>query len=244
MLDETISSLAPLQGCLVCHMEGTTELSTGRRLLSFGQHYPRLQCSYCGSVALLDISGDGLEEWRIRYTRINRAERYFYAAAHLGQARWLSAKDALAISTDAFVQRRRVQQVKAGDLTWLQLPSLRPPPPCVSPGEQVFLVLKAVTYHETVPPGLFSAKQGAVLDSGKLYVTGQNLHLLGQRRDWTYRLNVIQRISYDADAWAVHLNTPDAPPQHLRGMNVTGQMDSQLVAAVIEILWYGGSAKR
>ncbi len=83
-------------------------------------------------------------------------------------------------------------QTKAGDLAWLQPASLNPPLPSWAPMNESILTLKAVTLHETPPPGLLvRADHGAVLDSGKFYVTDQKLYLLGQRRDWSHALEDI-----------------------------------------------------
>ncbi len=228
--------IPPLKGCLYCHQDGTTVLTEGRKFLGFGSDYPLLKCTHCESVALLDIAGDDPDHWRIRYRRVNPDPEYYYVAIHLGEAGWLSAEDALAISTNGYVQRQRREQIAQGDLSWLHPTPLDPPPPLMSPTEEVYLTLKGVTFQEAPPPGLLvRPDQGAVLDSGKFYVTDQKLHLLGQRRDWSHRLNSIQRIDYDDQAWTLVLNTPNEPRQY-RGLNTWDQLDAQLVAAVVEVL--------
>lgn len=230
-------SIPPLQGCLFCHSEGTTSLSQGRKLLGFGSDYPVLKCSRCGSTALLDIDPSDPDRWRIRYRRVSRSPRFYYVAVHFDKAGWLAAQDALTISTNGYVQRRRVQQAKEGDLGWLKVVPMNPPPPFMKAGEKVHLALRAVTYQQTPPRNLFGrAEQGTVLDSGKLYVTDRNLHLLGQRRDWTHALDEINDVDYDALGWTIHLNGATQPEQ-LQGAAVSEQFDPQLVAAVVENLW-------
>jgi hypothetical protein len=237
MLDETIVSLPPLQGCLYCHSEGTTAITEARKFLGFGSDYPLLKCSHCGSVALFDVNTGEPGDWRIRYRRVSRASRYYYVAIHLGRGGWLSADKALAISTDGYVQRQRVQQAKSGNLSWLQPMPLRPPPPLMGTDENVYLTLRAVTYQQASPQGLFvRPNQGDVLDSGKLYVTDQKLHLLGQRRDWSHPLGDIHEIKYDTDSWTAILHTADNLQQY-RGISVVEQLDAQLIATVLETLW-------
>jgi hypothetical protein len=231
------STIPPLLGCLYCHAEGATTLSPGRRFLGFGGDYPVLTCSACASVALLDYDPEDSQNWRIRYRRVNRALRYYYVAIYLGKAGWLSAQKAMEASRSGYVQRTRVQQARAGDLSWLQPAPLNPPPPFMGGGEVVYLTLRAVTFQEAPPPGfLVRADQGTVLDSGKFYVTDQKMHLLGQRRDWSHRLSDVQRVEFDDKAWTIVLNTPGQPQQY-RGPNVLDQFDPQLVAAVVETLW-------
>jgi hypothetical protein len=236
-MSSEVSTIPPLLGCLYCHAEGATTLSPGRRFLGFGGDYPVLTCSHCASVALLDYDPEDSQNWRIRYRRVNRAPRYYYVAIYLGKAGWLSAQKALAASRSGYVQRARVQQAKAGDLSWLQPAPLNPPPPFMGGEEVVYLTLRAVTFQEAPPSGLLvRADQGAVLDSGKFYVTDQKMHLLGQRRDWSHRLRDVQKVAFDDRAWTIVLNTPGQPQQY-RGPNVLDQFDPQLVAAVVETLW-------
>lgn len=228
--------IPPLQGCLYCHSEGTTTLVEGRTLFGFGNHFPILRCGNCNSTALLDYNPEDAEHWRIRYRRVNPSARYYYVAIHLGRAGWLSAQQALVISTNGYAQRARVRQTQAGDLAWLQPAPLRPPPPLMSTEEVVYLTLKAVSLQEAPPSGfLVRPDQGTVLDTGKLYVTDQKLHLLGQRRDWSHRLTDIQKIAYDGKSWTIVLNTLGQPQQY-RGLNATDQLDAQLIAAIVETL--------
>lgn len=233
---EAIDAIPPLQGCLYCHSEGTMILSEGRKFLGFGGQFPVLRCTHCDSVALLDYAPEDPEHWRIRYKHTNSAPRYYYVAIHLGKAGWLAADTALTISTNGYVQRARVEQVRAGDFAWLQPTPLRPPPPLMSAEEIVYLTLKGVTLQEAPPPGLLvRADQGGVLDTGTFYATDQKLHLLGQRRDWSHRLTDIHKVEYDSKSWAVVLNTLGQPQQY-RGLNLPGQLDAQLIATVVEVL--------
>lgn len=231
------SQISPLQGCLCCHQEGTVTLTEGRKILGFGSDYPILKCGHCGSVAWLDVGPAAPDQWRIRYRRVNPSPEYYYPALYFGKAGWLSAEDALKISTNAFVQRRRMQQVADRDLSWLKPLPLSPPPPLMDANEIVYLKLKGVTLQETPPSGLLARPdQGTVLDSGKFYVTGHKMHLLGQRRDWSHPLTAIQHIDYDDQAWAIVLNSADEPYQY-RGLNTSDQLDAQLIASIIEALW-------
>ncbi|RPI97568.1 MAG: hypothetical protein EHM39_09300, partial [Chloroflexi bacterium] len=181
MVDQSVGQLPPLQGCLYCHSEGTTSLAVGRKWWYLGSDFPVLKCSHCNSTALLDYSPRNLDTWRINYRRVNHAPRYYYVDLHFSQSGWLPAAQALAISTDGFVQRKRVSQAKAGELDWLQ-----PVPadlPEANGDEQIYLTLKGVTLQNAPPPGLFNfGSQGPVLDSGKLLATDRALYLLGQRR--------------------------------------------------------------
>lgn len=232
--NQTLTQLPPLQGCLVCHAEEATSLSEPRKLFGFGHNYPVLRCSQCGAVALLDASLP--DEWRINYRRLSRDPAYYYVAVHFGKAGWLSAQQALTISTDGFVQRQRVRQARMSDLGWLRPKTLNPPPPVMDIQEQVFLTLKGVTYQDA---SVFSrwgrSGGGDLLDSGKLYVTDRALHLLGQRRNWSHALADIQRVTYDRRAWTIVLSTPSHPQQY-RGVHVSDQFDPQLVATIVEAL--------
>lgn len=237
MDDDGLGLIPPLQGCLYCHAEGTTELFEPRKILGFGNDYPVLKCRRCESTALLDYTPTEPSSWRIRYKHVNTAPRYYYVALHLGKAGWLSAEDALEISTNGFVQRRRVQQAHAGDLSWLRPAPLHPPPPLMHPNEAVYLTLRGVTLQEAPPSGFWvRSEAGTVLDSGKFYVTGRRLHLLGQRRDWSHPLDAIAHIHYDAHGWTLAFRASDRLLQY-RGMNIPEQFDAQLVAAIIETLW-------
>ncbi len=228
--------IPPLQGCLCCHQEDGMVLSESRKILGMGSDYPVLKCSFCGSVALLDVNSGAEDNWRIRYRRVNPAPEFYYVALHFGAAGWLRARDALTISTNGFVQRERLQQVARGDLRWLKPAPLNPPPPLMDSREMVYLSLRGVTFQETPPSGLFARPDGgAVLDSGKFYVTGQKLHLLGQRRDWTHPLGAVAAVDYDDRAWVIVIDDAGESQQY-RGLNSSDQYDAQLVAAVVGAL--------
>ncbi len=237
MFDGVADHLPPLEGCLYCHTEGTTSLSESRKILGFGSDFPTLRCNHCDSVALFDYDPRDSQNWRIRYRRINNDPLYYYVAIYLGKAGWLSAREALAASTDGYVQRLRVQQVWDGNLDWLRPAPLNPPLSSMNPAEQVYLTLRAVTLQQAPPPGiLVRPDYGSVLDSGKFYVTDQRLHLLGQRRNWWHDLDRVQRVDYDGRSWSVVVDTPDEPLLY-RGTNSADQFDAQLVATVIDKLW-------
>lgn len=234
-MDEA-AHIAPLLGCLCCHQQGTMMMSEGRKILGFGSDYPVIKCEHCGSVALLDYDPDAPDQWRIRYRRVSSSPEYYYVALYLGESGWLSAEDALAISTNGFVQRERMRQAKAGQLAWLHPHPIDPPPPLMNPSENVYLILKGVTFQEAPPAGLLvRPDQGAILDSGKFYVTDQKLHLLGQRRDWSHRLTDIQSVDYDDHAWVILLDTVEEPRQY-RGLNSSDQLDAQLVVTIVKAL--------
>jgi hypothetical protein len=238
MVHPVTAQLPPLQGCLYCHAEGTTAVVESRRWLGLGSHFPILKCSHCGSTALFDYDPDRPEDWRVCYRRVNTAPRYYYVALYLGRAGWLSAPKALHISTNGYVQRMRVSQAKAGELDWLPASPIHPPPPLMRSSEKVYLTLKAVSLHMTPPPGFWvRAEQGAMLDSGKFYVTDQQLHLLGQRRDWSLPFAYVSKVEYNEKSWVVYVNMDDQS-QHFRGTNTAEQFDAQLVSAVIETLWH------
>ncbi len=201
--------------------------------MGFGSDFPQLKCDHCHSVALFDYAeGD----WRVNYRRVNRAPRYYYVSIYLGRAGWLSAQDALRISIIGFAQRMRAAQTKSGDLAWLQPVVLTPPLPQMDPNERVYLTLKAVTLHETPPPAIWARpERGALLDSGKFYVTDRKMVLIGQRRDWVSSFESISRTDYDDKCWTIYLNESEQA-QHFRGANASDQLDAQLVAAVVEVL--------
>jgi hypothetical protein len=228
--------IPPLEGCLYCHSSQTTTVEPGRKVLGLGGQYPVLRCSQCGALAWLDYDPHQNDTWRICYRRVNRAVRYYYVALHLGKAGWLSAQEALDISTDGYVQRVRVQQAQQGQLDWLQPAPLQPPPPLMAISEIVYLSLRGVALFNAVPVGVLARpNEKDLLDTGMFYVTDQKLHLLGQRRDWSHRLNEMVRVQYDDKSWTIILNAPNQLQQY-RGIITAGQFDPQLVSAVINTL--------
>jgi hypothetical protein len=245
MVDMAFDVLPPLQGCLYCHSEGTTSLSKGRKILGFGSNFPQLKCDHCHSVAWFDYA-DG--DWRINYRHVNRSPRYYYVSIYLGRAGWLSSREALRISTNGYAQRVRAAQAKSGDLSWLESAAYGPSLPQMIPGERVYLMLKAVTLHETSPSVIrFRAESGALLDSGKFYVTDQKMVLFGQRRNWFFSLDEVSRTDYNEKYWSVYLDSTE-PPRYFRGGNVHDQLDAQLITVVVETLFqaatpsFGGTA--
>lgn len=233
--DTAVPPPPPLQGCLYCHAEHTTALVEGRRLFGVGSNYPVIKCSQCGAVALFDDGGEP-DRWRICYHHVNRGEAYYYVFQHLGKAGWLSARDALQISREGFAQRKRVQQTIQGDLEWLQPAPMNPPPPFMDGDEAVYLTLRAVSYQEAPLPGLWSwFGSRTVLDSGKLYVTDRNLHLLGQRKTWSHPLSEVRRVTYNHHMWSADVMSAGQMYQY-QGTNSPEQFDPQLIAVIIRAL--------
>lgn len=219
----------PLQGCLVCHSEGATYLAEQRKFLGLGGSQPMLTCRVCGSVAQLEqgSSASG-EDWRIRYKKVNRDGQYYYASVFFGAAGWLDADAALHISRNGYVQRMRVAQTERGDISWLRPTRLNPPPPLMSFDESVYLTLNPIALAQT---GRSQAEM--TLDTGIFYLTDKKVHLLGQRRDWSHRLDEIQSVEYTDQYWRINL-TRDG--QHYQGNNhpdLPDKMDAQLFVAVL-----------
>lgn len=225
---------APLLGCLYCHSEGTTSLAEGRKILGFGSGLPTITCRHCGSVALFQAGPDSDPgAWRIRYKKVNRAPRYYYAMTTLGSAGWLDADEALTISRNGYVQRQRVLQAQRGDLAWLSPASLDPPPPLMSPDELVFLSIDPVTLQQSGRGGGLSQDEQTVLDSGRFYLTDRKIHLLGHRRDWSHRLSDIQNVEHTDEYWRIYLSGSN---QHYQGANHPDQIDAQLFTAILKAL--------
>jgi hypothetical protein len=235
-MSDELTAPPPLQGCLYCHAEQSTFVVEGRRLFGMGNNYPVIRCDHCGSTALFDDGGDEPEKWRINYRRVNKGDAYFYVSIRLGKAGWLSARDALRISQDGYVQRKRVQQAHEGDLSWLQPAPINPPLPFMEEDESMFLALRAVSYQEASLPGLlFRLGPQTVLDSGKFYVTDRRLHLMGQRKAWSHSLAEVRRVAFNRRGWLVDIASAGQAHQY-QGANLSDQFDSQLVAAVIRSL--------
>lgn len=233
VVDGNIVQLPPLQGCLYCHTEGTTALFPNRRLLGIGSDFPILKCSRCGTTAEFDADPALPEVWHIRFRRCNHDPRYFYVAQQFSKAGWLTAQQALTISTDGYIQRQRVQQAQSGDLSWLQPEQI----PADERAGQPYLSLKGVTLQETSGPGFFGlGSSAAVLDSGKLFVTADYLYLDGQRRVWKYPFDDLENVRHTDQAWIVAIEQGDQQLS-MQGVSLPDQIDVQLVAAVIEALW-------
>jgi hypothetical protein len=230
---ETVQIPAPLQGCLYCHTEGSISLAEGRKILGFGSGLPTLTCSSCGSVALFE-AGEDPDMWRIRYKSVNRAPRFYYVMLYLGKAGWLTAEEALEVSRNGYVQRQRIQQVQRGDLSWLHPKVLNPPPPLMSPDENMYVAFNPVTFQQAMRAGsVLPPGEENVLDSGRFYLTDRKLHLLGHRRDWSHKLSDIQRVEHNEQYWRIYVGESD---QHYQGLNLPDQVDAQLFTTVVKML--------
>lgn len=226
---------APLQGCLYCHAEGTVSLVEGRKILGFGSGLPSLTCRRCGSVALFEAE-PGSDRWRIRYKKVNRAPQYYYVMVFLGSAGWLEADEALEISRNGYVQRRRVEQATHGDLSWLSPAPLNPPPPLMSPDENVYLTIDPVAFQQVqagATPSFRGQSDGSVLDSGCFYLSDRKVHLLGHRRDWSHKLSDIHDVQHTDSHWRIYVGTTG---QYYQGANHPSQIDAQLFIAVVRAL--------
>lgn len=228
---------APLQGCLICHAEGTLELQESRPLPVLGPRPPRLICSNCGSQALLEWR-TGQVDWRIQYKSISPDPSYHHAQLRFGNVGWLSSDEALDLSTAVYIHRQRLTQVNKGDLSWLKPQRLDPPPPLMKPDEQVYLTLKATTFGELLPsriPTLLPSKVNS-LDTGTFYITNSKIHLLGQRRDRSHRLSEIQQASFQKDQWRVELTGVGQENHLYQGLGLADPLDAELITAIIKQL--------
>ncbi|WP_119072939.1 hypothetical protein [Aggregatilinea lenta] len=202
-------------------------------MLGIGGEFPILRCSRCGTTAEFDADPALPEAWHIRFRHCNSDPRYFYVALHFDKAGWLTGQQALTISTDGYIQRQRVQQAQSGDLSWLQPEQI----PEDERAGQPYLSLKGTSLREPVGTGILGLGSGStVLDSGKLFVTGDMLYLDGQRQVWKYPFDVIKDIRYSDQAWTVTVEQGDRAVS-MQGTNLPDQIDVQLIATVIEALW-------
>jgi hypothetical protein len=232
-MTETIDTPAPLLGCLYCHAEGTTTLNEGRKILGLGSGLPTVTCNNCGSVAFFE-QGNDTDSWRIRYKNVNKAPRFYYVMLYLGRAGWLNAEQALEASRNGYVQRQRVLQTQRGDFSWLYPAPLDPPPPLMSPDENVYLRVNPATFQQSTRVGsVLGQGEENVLDSGRFYVTNRKLHLLGHRRDWSHKLSEIKRIEHTDELWRIYVGDSD---QHYQGTNFPDQIDAQLFTTVVKML--------
>ncbi|HRE47047.1 MAG TPA: hypothetical protein PLD47_04920 [Aggregatilineales bacterium] len=218
---------APLLGCLFCGEEGTITLTEGRKVFGLGSGLPTITCRACGAAALFDAAGEGGQGWRIRYKKTSRHQRYYYASIYLGGAGWLVEDEALAISRRAYVQRRRVQQAEAGDLSFLQPEQRDPPPPLMSPDEFVYVE------YPTAIIGQASKTGESIMDSGIVFLTDKKIHLLGQRRDWSHKLSDIREITLTERYWRLQVGIAD---QYYQGENQPDQIDAQLFTVIVKAL--------
>lgn len=224
---------APLLGCLFCHAAGTIIQSEGRRFFGIGEALPTLTCNNCGGVAVLEI-GEHSEDWRIRYRKYSRERDYHFAVQHLGKGGWLEAEDALEISRQAYVQRHRVMQARQGDLKWLKPVELSPPPPIVSQDETIYLHFRYATLRQG-QGGRFIRQDDNIVDTGAFYITDQNIHLLGQKRNWSHPLNHIRKVDFNGDAWLIYLEN-DEIEEYFRGDSEPDIMDAQLITTIVQAL--------
>ena len=208
-------------------------MAEGRKILGLGSGLPTLTCKQCGSVAIFDPGTTG-NDWRVRYKRVNRADRYYYCMVFLGEGGWLEAEQALVISRRGYIQRVRMAQVEQGDLSWLKPSRLESPPPLMSPEEQVYVTLSPVMLQQMTRGGtLLAQDDGTVLDSGTFYLTDRKIHMLGQRRDWSHKFADIRNIEYTDHYWRVHVG---AAHQFYQGMNHPEHMDAQLFCMILKHL--------
>jgi hypothetical protein len=178
--------------------------------------------------------GKDSDAWRIRYRKYNHEREYYFAALRLGKAGWLNAEEALQFSIMAYVQRQRVLQSQRGDLAWLRPVELNPAPPIVPSNETIFLTFRHVTLRQG-QGGRFSRADDNIQDSGAFYITHTSLHLLGQKRNWSYQLADIRKVDYDDEAWVVYLKHSETN-EYFRGENHPDITDAQLVANIIQAL--------
>lgn len=226
----------PLEGCLVCHTEGSVALEEGRSLPIVGTLMPTLNCDSCGSVAKFRWDGESVSRWAIRYQKILSEFPYTGANRRLLGKGWLSADDAISISSEIYIHRQRLQQIADHDLSWIKPSRLNPPPPLMTPDELIYLSLKPASYCETGNRRMaFMSDDGVVLDTGILYVTDSKIHLLGQRRDRSQRLSEITDLEFRDDQWFIHVDMDDQR-HHYRGLGQGGILDAQIIVAIIGVL--------
>lgn len=214
---------APLIGCLYCHAEGTITEYAPRQWLGWGAEFPRLVCSRCKAVALIDSQQAG--NWRIAYQRFNKRRQYFYAAQILGQAGWIEADQALDLSTKIYIQRQRVQQAQQSDLSWLKpLDVIIPNNPNAG---AVYLKFAHVDLYQDGNP------DDQPLDTGSFFITYTTIHLLGRDRDWSYPLTQIDNVDYSGSGWKIHLATKETK-RYFACEPAADETDPQLTAAIIK----------
>jgi ribosomal protein S27AE len=219
---------APMQGCLYCGAEGSVVASEGNQ---------KLTCGTCGAIARFEPGTDA-DHWRINYQKYSHAPRFYYVMVHLGRAGWLDADAALNVAEQGFIYRHRLQQAQRGELGWLKPTKMETPPPLMSPAETVYIHLtSAAIFHAQRANGLaalFNRNNGIQQDSGQIYITDLKIHLIGKTRDWSHKLSDIQRIDHNEKHWRLYVGDGT---QFYQGENVPGQIDAQLFATVVKILW-------
>jgi hypothetical protein len=156
---------------------------------------------------------------------------------NLWLAGWLDAATAMDLSRRGFIQRHRLQQAQYGDLSWLGPHKVDPPPPLMSPSETLYMQYNPVTLARSPSGGRLAAVlargEGIVQDTGKLFVTDLKVHLLGQARDWSHKLNEISRVDYNERFWRLYMAETG---QYYQGLNAVGQIDAQLFTVVVQHL--------
>ena len=221
----------PLVGCLYCHTEGTiTEHLPGRFSRS---GLPRLVCSHCGAVASFEAADN--DQWRIQYQQVNEAPPYFYAALVLKNTGWIDADTAIDLSRDAYIQRRRVEQVQAGQLNWLQ-PTLPDEgrPANLSPDEHLLVYIEAAQLKRKIETEEEHTTHD--VDNGALFFSNRKIHLIGQQREWAYEYAAIINTHYQPDLWRMTFS--DA--HFIEHTVQSKELDAQLLIAVVEALRSGG----
>jgi hypothetical protein len=220
----------PLIACLYCHTEGTIT----EHLPQFWQRskFPRLMCEFCGSIAEFDNMPDA-RSWRIRYVKCSNDAPYYYAHLVFEAADWLSEDEAIDLSTDAYVQRRRNEQVRVGQLAWLQptLPDNRPA--SLTPDEHTLAYFEKVALHRQV-----TTDEGETIhdvDQGALFLTDRKLHIHGQQRDWSYEYGAVVKVHYDTTTW--HVSFSDN--HFIKHTVQPGEINAQITCSLIEVLRSG-----
>jgi hypothetical protein len=95
-------------------------------------------------------------------------------------------------------------------------------------------MVNPATFQQAMRAGsVLAPGEENVLDSGKFYVTDRKLHLLGHRRDWSHKLNDIQRIEHTDSYWRIYVGESE---QHYQGANLPDQIDAQLFCAIVKQL--------
>jgi hypothetical protein len=111
---------------------------------------------------------------------------------------------------------------------------LNPPPPLMSPDENMYVAFNPVTFQQAMRAGsVLPPGEENVLDSGRFYLTDRKLHLLGHRRDWSHKLSDIQRVEHNEQYWRIYVGESD---QHYQGLNLPDQVDAQLFTTVVKML--------
>lgn len=220
------SELAPpLIGCLICHNEGTITEVSPQRWWRVG--LPVIRCSHCGAVARFDASNE--QSWRIQYQRLNSAPHYHHAAYLFRDAKWINEDDALDYSRDAYIQRHRLQQVEAGNISWLSPITFDDLPTTFDTAEKTFLTIKDAKLKRRVEDDDATSPQ---VDFGLLIITDRRLHIVGQERTWVYEWNAIASTNFTGNVW-----TLDFTDTHfIEHQADEDQLDAQLFIAVINHL--------